>query len=254
MKKITNNLLLFCLFLALIGCEPNTEIDNNFPSNNNTGNNNVENKDENSTSNEELEEPEKPFEYTYVDLGLTSGTKWGTTNLGAKKPEEIGGYYSWGELAPKDTFTHENYKWNDKNGVTKYCNYYVDGITDYKFVLEPEDDAATVTIGDGWHIPTKEQAEELKKECNWALVQSDTISGILISSKVNENCIFIPCSGYYTAQGFINDIPSAICWTSNMAPYYCGQAFAFYIGENFFNIHDLAWRYYGFTIRPVFNE
>ena len=31
---------------------------------------------------------------TYVDLGLPSGTKWATYNVGAKKPEGIGTYFS----------------------------------------------------------------------------------------------------------------------------------------------------------------
>ncbi|MBO7050632.1 MAG: hypothetical protein J6W42_08470 [Bacteroidaceae bacterium] len=35
----------------------------------------------------------------YVDLGL--GVKWATRNVGASGPEEIGGYYSWGETESK---------------------------------------------------------------------------------------------------------------------------------------------------------
>lgn len=33
----------------------------------------------------------------YVDLGLPSGLKWATCNIGATKPEEYGDYYAWGE-------------------------------------------------------------------------------------------------------------------------------------------------------------
>ncbi len=32
-----------------------------------------------------------------IDLGLPSGTKWACCNVGAAKPEEYGGYYTWGE-------------------------------------------------------------------------------------------------------------------------------------------------------------
>ena len=35
--------------------------------------------------------------HEYVDLGLPSGTKWATCNVGAKNPWEYGGYYAWGE-------------------------------------------------------------------------------------------------------------------------------------------------------------
>lgn len=35
--------------------------------------------------------------YEWVDLGLPSGLKWASTNVGASKPEEIGLYFAWGE-------------------------------------------------------------------------------------------------------------------------------------------------------------
>ena len=47
--------------------------------------------------------------YNYVDLGLTSGTKWATMNLGAKTPQDYGNYYAWGETdtkAPTSTAAH----------------------------------------------------------------------------------------------------------------------------------------------------
>ena len=38
-----------------------------------------------------------PANVEAVDLGLPSGTRWASCNVGATKPEEIGGYYAWGE-------------------------------------------------------------------------------------------------------------------------------------------------------------
>ena len=40
-----------------------------------------------------------------VDLGLPSGTKWASCNVGATKPEEYGGYYAWGETEPKENYS-----------------------------------------------------------------------------------------------------------------------------------------------------
>ncbi|MDD7103275.1 MAG: hypothetical protein PUI30_00290, partial [Bacteroidales bacterium] len=34
-----------------------------------------------------------------IDLGLPSGTKWACCNVGASKPEDYGGYYTWGQIA-----------------------------------------------------------------------------------------------------------------------------------------------------------
>lgn len=47
-----------------------------------------------------------PADVQAVDLGLPSGTKWASCNIGAEKPEDYGNYYSWGEVLPK-----EDYSW-----------------------------------------------------------------------------------------------------------------------------------------------
>ena len=39
-------------------------------------------------------EPNEKVEDDYVDLGLPSGTLWASCNVGAKKPEEYGGYFT----------------------------------------------------------------------------------------------------------------------------------------------------------------
>lgn len=74
----------------------------------------------------------------YVDLGLPSGLKWATKNLGASKPSDYGNYYAWGETTTKSEYTEENHKWGPGVGQTKYKDTH--GKTT---VLEPEDDAAT---------------------------------------------------------------------------------------------------------------
>ena len=39
-----------------------------------------------------------------IDIGLPSGIKWASCNVGATKPEEYGGYYAWGETEEKDVY------------------------------------------------------------------------------------------------------------------------------------------------------
>ena len=41
----------------------------------------------------------------FVDLGLPSGTKWATCNVGSDTPEGYGDYFTWGETSPKQTYT-----------------------------------------------------------------------------------------------------------------------------------------------------
>ncbi len=42
----------------------------------------------------------------FVDLGLPSGTKWASCNVGAEKPEDFGLYFAWGET---EGYTRNNY-------------------------------------------------------------------------------------------------------------------------------------------------
>ena len=43
--------------------------------------------------------------HEYVDLGLPSGTKWASMNIGAENPEGYGDYYAWGELQQRKPTT-----------------------------------------------------------------------------------------------------------------------------------------------------
>ena len=43
-----------------------------------------------------------------IDLGLPSGTKWASCNVGANKPEEYGDYYAWGETTTKKNIVKKN--------------------------------------------------------------------------------------------------------------------------------------------------
>ena len=53
--------------------------------------------------------------HEYVDLGLPSGLKWATCNVGASKPEDYGDYFAWGEIVTKDTYTMEKILSNSGN-------------------------------------------------------------------------------------------------------------------------------------------
>ena len=44
-------------------------------------------------------------EQQFVDLGLPSGTLWAAYNVGAKKAEEAGDFFSWGETKTKNMYS-----------------------------------------------------------------------------------------------------------------------------------------------------
>ena len=143
--------------------------------------------------------------YNYVDLGLPSGLKWATWNVGATSPEGYGSYFAWGETSSKSKYT-----W----GLYKYCTsggdyYIISGgwasdevvlskytINDLRNSLEFADDAARFNWGGGWRMPTKAEQEELINNCTRSRITLNGVKGFLLSSNINGNSIFIPAAGY----------------------------------------------------------
>ena len=137
----------------------------------------------------------------YVDLGLPSGTKWATCNVGATKPEEYGSYYAWGETEPKTNYDWSTYKWcnGDYDTLTKYCTDSNYGTVDNKTVLELADDAARANWGGAWRMPTDAEWTELRENCTWTLTSNYNGTGVegrIVTSKINGNSIFLPAAGY----------------------------------------------------------
>ncbi|MBO7118910.1 MAG: hypothetical protein J6W03_01155 [Bacteroidaceae bacterium] len=193
--------------------------------------------------------------HEWVDLGLPSGTKWATCNVGANSPEEYGDYFAWGETESKDYYDWSTYKWcnGSYDTITKYCiSSYVgyNGFTDSKTELDPEDDVAAVNWGGSWRMPTLEQVSELHNNCTCERTTQDSVNGTLVTGP-NGNSIFLPAAGRRQLDG----------------PYYTGSD-GYYLSRSLqsdscngyslsfnFNTGWWGWYYtyrsYGFTVRPV---
>ena len=134
-----------------------------------------------------------------VDLGLS--VKWRSCNIGAMAAEEYGGYYAWGETEEKEDYTWSTYKWCLGGGtqITKYCYnpsiWAGDGDPDNKSFLDAEDDVAIVKLGNGWRMPTVQEAMELAEGCTWTAKTVNGVEGQLLTSKTNGNSIFLPYTG-----------------------------------------------------------
>ena len=215
-----------------------------------------------------------------VDLGLPSGTLWCKYNLGVNsnqltKPEDwYGDYYAWGELnGNKQICDWDHYKFGKNyDKLTKYCNdpeYGLNGFIDNLTELLSEDDAAYQNKHIGnfkFHIPTKEQFEELLAHTNnyWVknydpnnLVHHRDDCGIQkLNGRVfigqNGNQLFIPAAGY--RHGFYISSVGSDCYTWHLSLNLDSPGFAYYLSFNSDNIgiYDSS-RYYGFSVRPVTN-
>ena len=131
-----------------------------------------------------------------VDLGLS--VRWASWNVGAIKPNDVGGRYAWGEIETKTNYSWDNYKWSSGTStlLTKYCTSPISGTVDGKVILDAEDDAAQVYWGNGWRMPTRTELTELVNKCTWSNETLDGVSGYRVTGP-NGNSIFFPFNGQF---------------------------------------------------------
>lgn len=197
-----------------------------------------------------------------IDLGLPSGLKWASFNLGATKPEEYGNYYAWGETTPKESYGWAVYQFGTENSLTKYCDrsdYGYEGFIDGKTTLDPDDDAAIVNLGGKWRMPTFSELAELKDNCTWEWITLNGVNGSKVTGP-NGNSIFIPAAGF----SFTGDVGFyAYLWSSSLFERFPSWAHGLSIGD--FSYLTGTWgdvrldlsfehRERGQSIRPVYDE
>ena len=128
--------------------------------------------------------------HIYVDLGLPSGLKWATCNVGASAPEEYGNYYTWGETEVKSAYTFINSLTYDLSISELQSQGYIDGSGN----LTPSHDAATANWGGSWRMPTKAECQELVDNCIWEWTTHNGVDGKKVTGP-NGNNIFLPAAG-----------------------------------------------------------
>ena len=116
--------------------------------------------------------------HEYVDLGLTSRTKWSTMNVGASSKTDYGNYYQYGKGASQYAATSGQPYYNGTENP-----------------LAARVDTATVRWGGDWHMPTSAQCQELIDQCTWTWTTINGVNGYSVSN--NGRSIFLPASGYY---------------------------------------------------------
>ena len=160
------------------------------------------------------DEDKNPYDQYAVDLGLS--VKWASVNVGATKEKDFGKYYGWGEISDKaddvyyDWDSYEVFKGIGTDDASR--NAALSALYDDKLILKDKYDVAHVKWGGTWRMPTKDEFEELMKNCTWVMEPSDfdswtaeTPGGWRITSKINGNSIFIPAAGQRTNMNLEKD-------------------------------------------------
>ncbi len=174
--------------------------------------------------------------HEYVDLGLPSGLKWATCNVGASKPEEYGNHYAWGETEAKSNYSPDNSvtwgkKLNDIGGNPTY-------------------DVARKQWGSTWRLPTKAEFEELLSNCTWTWTEQNGINGCKVTSKNNGNSIFLPAAGWRYGTSLNRQGAFGYYWSSTPPE---SNSYHAYNLDFSSGGHDTDWygRNDGRSVRPV---
>jgi len=216
---------------------------------------------------------DKPDALQAVDLGLS--VLWANCNLGAKAPEEYGGYFGWGD--PTGTL------W-DGTGIYMQAGAFMWN-TDNFGGMNPLDeiggtsfDVVTAHWGNDWKTPSGYEAYELCSKCEWILHSQDGRNWYEVIGP-NGNSIIIPLAGFYgiipgksaskLMEGPLHTNSSGWYWTSTICDtpgtkltrgyavdqgvttawmFICDSQRGDLTGKNMFNEHLRAFH---MSIRPV---
>ena len=140
-----------------------------------------------------------------IDLGLPSGTLWACCNVGANKPEGLGGHYAWGEIEEKHVYTWATYTHCD--GSARNIHNIGRDISGTKY------DVAAVKWGNGWRMPTMIQFDELVGYTTNEWVTVNGVRGKKFKSK-NGKTIFFPAAGDCWGSDLLDVGSYAVYWSS----------------------------------------
>ena len=174
--------------------------------------------------------------HEYVDLGLPSGLKWATCNVGASSPEDYGDYYAWGETATKSDYSSST--------STTY------GKQMSSIAGNPTWDVACNKWGSPWRLPTKAEFQELIDNCTWEWTTQNGINGYKVTSKKNGNSIFLPAAGWRYGTSSRDQGSGGDYWSATPDESSAGNAYSLGFDEGLRRTF-LDRRYGGFSVRPV---
>ena len=191
--------------------------------------------------------------YQWVDLGLS--VMWAACNVGAESEEQAGDYFAWGE-----TPANKDYGWaayvhgSASDKLTKYCSdaaFGLNAYTDNKHMLEAQDDAATVNLGNAWRLPTAKEMEELHQLCTWTWSTQKGVNGYKVTSKKNGNSIFLPAAGSFDGKQVRFAGLGGFYWCSNLNVEEPTYAYNLGFNEESIKCSDDGYRLTKRSIRPV---
>lgn len=179
--------------------------------------------------------------YESVDLGLPSGTLWAKHNVGAKLETEYGDLFAWGATKP--------YRVEGSTVYDNTANYSASRANSIQRDLNPNEDAATVNMGAGWRMPTKEQFQELIDYTTSEWTAIGGVNGRKFTSKADTSkYIFFPAAGYVSGSSLYDRGGGVYVWSRSRGSSSNGWRLSSYSGN--LGVYT-NYRYLGFSVRGV---
>ena len=115
-----------------------------------------------------------------------------------------------------------------------------------------DDDAARQIWGGKWRTPTPAEWTWLRENCTWSWTTLNGVNGMLVTSNVNGNQIFLPAGGYRYETDLIDLGTYGNYWSSSIfetLSYFA--TFVYFKNGEIVQIWDQ--RMFGNSVRPVAN-
>lgn len=183
-----------------------------------------------------------------VDLGLS--VRWATCNLGAASPTGVGNFYAWSEKSSKTEYWRENYSYATYN-ASQYSFNYNNPSTN---ICGTSYDVATSKLGEGWKMPSLEEANELISKCTWTKENIEGVNVYRVTGP-NGNSIIIPIISWKKqTQNYVsNKLHLATGQCSSTGSEDCYVITANYTKDSKGTI-GYEWKAWGYNIRPVYTK
>ena len=170
------------------------------------------------------------------------GPYFAKCNVGAKRPEETGYYFWWGDtvgytntvgraggegmwLSTADGTTSISFSDdNSLNPARQTCMRNISSLQEDGWIgedknLVPAHDAAAMHLGAPWRMPTKDEILMILQNCNRDKVsnwEGTGVKGVIVRGKTspyNKKSVFIPLAGYGKETSLV-DSNDGILWAS----------------------------------------
>ena len=183
--------------------------------------------------------------HSWVDLGLPSGLKWATYNVGATSPEEYGDYFAWGETSTKAEYNSDNSPTYGLSISELQSQGYIDGEGN----LTSQYDAATANCGGSWRMPTYDELYELSTKCTWTWTTQNSVNGYKVIGPSGAS-IFLPTAGCRDGSSLIGAGIYGRYWSSTPDEDNDDYACRLFFNVDGHGMNDYG-RNYGLSVRPI---